>query len=96
MRVFQLNQGPSGNLPQPVGTPVQTDAQGQFIIQPGPVGVFKLMADGGTAANGTYDMQFKLFDGSGNQIGSTITNPSVLVSNGVFTVQLDYGAAAFP
>src|SRR5262245_30952929 len=52
--------------------------------------------DGGTAANGTYDMQFKLFDGAGNQIGATITNPGVVVSNGVFTVQLDYGASAFP
>jgi hypothetical protein len=53
--------------------------------------------DGGTAANGTYDMQFKLFDtaSAGNQIGSTITNGAVLVNSGVFTVQLDYGAAAF-
>jgi Chaperone of endosialidase len=53
--------------------------------------------DGGTAATGTYDMQFKLFDtaSAGNQIGSTITNGAVSVSNGVFTVQLDYGAAAF-
>jgi hypothetical protein len=51
--------------------------------------------DGGTAANGTYDMQFKLFDGSGNQISSTITNAAVTVSGGVFTVQLDYGAPAF-
>src|SRR4029077_20221818 len=33
--------------------------------------------------------------GGGNQIGSTINNGAVLVSNGVFTVQLDYGAAAF-
>jgi hypothetical protein len=56
--------------------------------------------DGGTAANGVYDMQFKLFDtpsvGAGNQIGSTITNGAVTVTNGVFTVQLDYSAAAFP
>lgn len=52
--------------------------------------------DGGTAANGTYDMQFKLFDEAGTQIGSTITNTAVLVTNGVFTVQLDYGAAGFP
>ena len=56
--------------------------------------------DGGTAANGTYDMQFKLFDtssvGAGNQIGSTITNGAVNVNNGVFTVQLDLGATAFP
>jgi len=53
--------------------------------------------DGGTAATGTYDMQFKLFDtaSAGNQIGSTSTNGAVLVNNGVFTVQLDYGAAAF-
>jgi len=52
--------------------------------------------DGGTAANGTYDMQFKLFDEAGNQIGSTITNGAVTVVSGVFTVQLDYGAASFP
>jgi len=52
--------------------------------------------DGGTAANGTYDMQFKLFDGSGNQVGSTITNGAVTVASGVFAVQLDFGAAAFP
>ncbi len=52
--------------------------------------------DGGTAANGTYDMQFKLFDGAGNQIASTITNGAVPVSSGVFAVQLDFGAAAFP
>ena len=38
--------------------------------------------DGGTAANGTYDMQFKLFDGSGSQIGSTITNRDFSVSPG--------------
>jgi hypothetical protein len=52
--------------------------------------------DSGTAANGTYDMQFKLFDGAGNQVGSTITNSAVTVTSGVFTVQLDYGGAAFP
>ena len=53
--------------------------------------------DGGSAANGAYEMQFRLFDAPsvGNQIGSTITNSAVNVSNGVFTVQLDYGASAF-
>src|SRR5262245_3350051 len=51
--------------------------------------------DGGTPANGTYDMQFKLFDGAGGQVGSTITITPVTVSVGVFTVQLDYGAPAF-
>src|SRR5215471_9442447 len=55
--------------------------------------------DSGAAANGTYDMQFKLFDavvvGTGNQIGGTVSGP-VTVTNGVFTVLLNYGAAAFP
>ena len=55
--------------------------------------------DGGTAANGVYDMQFKLFDsssvGTGNQLGSTITNGAVAIVNGVFTVQLNFGGAAF-
>src|SRR5438132_944132 len=55
--------------------------------------------DGGTAANGTYDMQFKLFDspsvGSGNQVGATITNVAVNVTSGVFTVPLDFGGSGF-
>jgi len=55
--------------------------------------------DGGTTANGVYDMQFRLFDsgsvGTGNQLGSTVTNGAVAVINGVFTVQLNFGSAAF-
>ena len=52
--------------------------------------------DGGTNANGAYTMIFKLYDAvtSGNQIGSTITtNPTL--ANGLFTVNLDFGAGAF-
>src|SRR5881392_3929499 len=56
------------------------------------------LTDGGTAANGNYDLQFGLFDrlSGGTQIGSTQTINSVAVSNGVFTVSLDFGANAFP
>lgn len=45
--------------------------------------------DGGAAANGSYDMQFKLFDDlTGNgQVGSTAA--------GIFTVELDFGSSAF-
>jgi hypothetical protein len=51
------------------------------------------LLDGGVPANGTYDLQFKLFDAltNGNQVGSTLTQPSVPVTNGLFTVQLDFG-----
>ena len=58
------------------------------------------LTDGGAAANGTYDMEFRLFDmptvGTGTQIGSTITRAAVTVTAGIFTVSLDFGVGAFP
>jgi hypothetical protein len=60
------------------------------------------LQDGGTPANGSYDLQFTLWDSSsgGTQqpqpSPSTVTKTSVAVANGVFTVQLDFGANAFP
>jgi Chaperone of endosialidase len=55
------------------------------------------LTDGGTAANGNYDLQFALFDSlsGGAQIGSTQTLNTVAVSNGAFTVSLDFGASSF-
>src|SRR5437016_9532858 len=55
------------------------------------------LSDGGTPANGNYDLQFVLFDSlsGGAQVGSTQTINTVAVSNGVFTVSLDFGANAF-
>lgn len=49
------------------------------------------------AVNATCGMRFALFDAitAGNQIGTTKNLSSVLVSNGVFTVNLDFGVAAF-
>lgn len=54
------------------------------------------LADGASAASGTYHMQFSLYNAvsGGTQIGSTITNTSVVVTDGVFTVQLDFSPAA--
>jgi hypothetical protein len=47
--------------------------------------------------NGSCDLQFKLFDAAlgGGQIGSTITDTGITVTNGLFTVTLDFGAGAF-
>jgi hypothetical protein len=55
------------------------------------------LSDGGTLANGNYDLQFSLWDGGsgGTQIGSTQTQNAVQVSNGIFSVTLDFGANAF-
>src|SRR5437870_12935150 len=56
------------------------------------------LTDGGTPANGNYDLQFVLWDSlsGGAQVGSTQTLNTVAVSNGVFTVSLDFGANSFP
>ena len=50
--------------------------------------------DGTGPANGTYHLRFALFDALtvGNQVGSPLTNAPVNVSNGLFTVALDFGA----
>ncbi len=53
--------------------------------------------DGGSPTNSSFDMDFKLFDSlaGGTQVGSTISLGSVMTVAGIFTVQLDFGAAAF-
>ena len=53
--------------------------------------------DGGGAADGLYDFEFKLYDAAaaGNQIGATLSINAVNVSEGLFTVQLDFGTGAF-
>src|SRR6185369_6219425 len=53
--------------------------------------------DNGAPAAGIYDLRFTIHDAVtlGNPIGTALTNSSVAVSNGLFTAQLDFGAAAF-
>lgn len=61
------------------------------------------LQQGGAPANGPCDFQFGLWDAlgsgapptGGTQIGTTQTKSAVNVSNGVFTLPLDFGAAAF-
>lgn len=53
--------------------------------------------DGTNPANGSYDLQFKLYDAvmGGNQIGTMVNRPNTVLANGVFSVVLDFGASAF-
>jgi len=52
---------------------------------------------GGSAANGSYDLRFAVYDGDadGNQLGVALTNSAVAVSNGLFTTTLDFGSGTF-
>ena len=52
------------------------------------------LKNAGQPANGNYDLKFTLYNaasGSG-QVSSPVTNAPVIVTNGAFTVSLDFGA----
>jgi hypothetical protein len=57
------------------------------------------LTDGAIPANGNYDLKFSLYDANvgGLLVGTptSITLAPVLVTNGLFTVSLDFGGAAF-
>lgn len=55
------------------------------------------LTDSGTAVTGTVSVSVSLWDSEtlGTQIGSTQTLPGVSVTDGVFSVELDFGASAF-
>ena len=55
------------------------------------------LMDNDTPAEGIYEMEFKLFDSIAdpNQLGSTISFRSVEVTDGYFTVALDFGSSVF-
>jgi hypothetical protein len=59
----------------------------QFITYQG------FLQDGGSPANGVYDIQFKLYDllTGGTQVGATVTSNDRTVSDGLFTVELFFG-----
>jgi len=59
----------------------------------------RLDADG-APANGSFDLRFAIYDAAnaasgGNLLAGPPTNPAVGVSNGLFTVTLDFGAGVF-
>jgi hypothetical protein len=52
------------------------------------------LTDAGNPAGGAYDLELALFDAAsgGAQVGATLTRDDVVVSNGLFTIPLDFGA----
>ena len=62
-------------------------AQGSAITYQG------RLNDGANLANGSYDLRFGIFDALtvGTQQGNLLTNTATAVSNGLFTVTLDFG-----
>jgi len=67
---------------------VPASAQGTAFTYQGRLNV------GGTPATGLYDLQFTLLDAAsnGSQVGSSVTNLAVGVTNGLFTTSVDFGS----
>ncbi|PYI89436.1 MAG: hypothetical protein DME26_01280, partial [Verrucomicrobia bacterium] len=55
------------------------------------------LVDNGVVGNGTYDFRFQLFTAasSGGPLGTAVMNQDVRVTEGYFTVDLDFGPNAF-
>jgi trimeric autotransporter adhesin len=55
------------------------------------------LSQGGSPASGAYDFQFYLFDSlsAGSQVGATIPVNDLALTDGYFTVSLDFGASIF-
>src|SRR5438132_7948331 len=56
------------------------------------------LTDGGNPANGIYDLRFAIYDSTNNPgavIAGPLTNAATAVSNGLFTITLDFGPNAF-
>ena len=53
--------------------------------------------DGANTANGIYDIQFTIYDSLtlGSVVGGPLTSSATGLTNGLFTVALDFGAGAF-
>lgn len=67
----------------------------QLLAQPTAFTYQGSLGENGMAANGTYDVEFRLFDAAvgGTQVGVPLTADDVAVVEGRFSVLLDFGAA---
>jgi len=76
--------------PEPQGGAHTLDALGTAFTYQG------RLNDGGDMANGTYDFEFRLYDADtgGSPIG-TVPVDDKEVTDGLFTVELDFGSGAF-
>jgi hypothetical protein len=101
IRLFLTHQGHVNNTPIPVGDPVETDAAGTFRMQPAPVGVFKLMADGTTVtpARGTFPtLEYDLVTvaGQANTVGQPIYLPALDTVNQICVSETTGGTLTLP
>jgi len=85
--IMQISHQALAQSPEGEGTTSGAAAVGTAFTYQG------RLTDGGNPATGSYDFRFILYgaEAGGSQVGSTVTQSGVSVSDGLFTVQLDFG-----
>lgn len=100
VRLYRTNQGSSNNLPQQIGTPVVTNAQGRFLIENAPTGFFKLMADGSTVTGvhryPTLEYALVTVAGQDNTVGMPIYLPALDTLNQLCVDETHGGTLTLP
>lgn len=100
VHLFQITQGSRSNIPQEMAAAVRTDAQGQFMMQQVPVGIFKLMVDGGTATRtGTWptlDFDMITVSGQNNTLNMPIFLPELNPANRICVDENNGGILILP
>jgi hypothetical protein len=86
----------SSLLAQQPGPEKAAEARAQAVLGTGFTYQGRL-TDGGSPADGEYDFEFRLYDDpdTGAQVGDTVTVGAKTVTDGLFTVELDFGSGAF-
>jgi hypothetical protein len=77
---------------------VNSQSEAQALVPVGDAFTYQgYLEDGGSPANGSYDLQFELYDAGagGSQVGGTINLDNVPVTDGLFTAELDFGSGLF-
>jgi hypothetical protein len=95
--VYGQSSPPTSNPSSPNS---QTDSPDRALAPLGSAFTYQgELEDDNRSANGSYDFSFRLLDGPdpslAGQIGSPVAVNDVTVENGIFTVQLDFGASPF-
>lgn len=88
MRRNRLLAAIAGLAALPAAALAQADVSTAFTYQ-------GRLVDNGSAANGQYDFEFRLFNSVGTQVGAVIFVNNQQVTDGVFTRQLDFGEQYF-
>jgi trimeric autotransporter adhesin len=73
------------------GSLLQAAAQGTAFTYQGQ------LQNNGSLASGTYNLQFSLYtaNSGGSLVAGPVTNNSVLITNGLFTVTMDFGSSVW-